>query len=344
MRVGEERKPTRRKRRGEVRVPGLVLGIDGGQTATTAAICAISGRLLGLGRAGPADHVWEPGGVERARRAVIRSIAQAWRQAKLEPSRFEAAFLGMTGGDERTTRAIRESILTKRFQLENDSVSALACVTAGRPGVVVIAGTGTIAYGRNARGGAANASGWGYLLGDEGGGFWIARQAIAAACKAHDGRAPQTALTPLLLEAAGVRDAWELHGLIYSKRMSRAAMAALAAVVPVAAKAGDPAARRILAEAGRELGLSAGVVAEKLGMHRGGVTVGIVGGVFRGSDEVKRSFMREVRRRASKAIFAEPRFAPVIACVLLALRMAGARLSPRVMENLEAASTVLGAK
>jgi len=308
--------------------------------------------------------VWEAGGVARARRAVMKSIAQAWRQAKLnashtlearhtdggqacatgEPARFEAAFLGMTGGDERTTRAIRQCIQSERFRLENDSVSALACVTAGKPGVVVIAGTGTIAYGMNARGETAKASGWGYLLGDEGGGFWIAKQAIAAACRAYDGLGEATALTPLLLQAAGVEDLWGLHGFIYSGRMSRAEMAALASVVPEAARMGDGAARRILAEAGRELGLSAAVVTEKLGMQRGRVIVGMVGGVFRGSEEVKRSFAREVWKHAPKAIFAEPRFPPVIACLLLALKMAGVRLTPGVMANLEAASAMVGAK
>jgi N-acetylglucosamine kinase-like BadF-type ATPase len=325
-------------------MPGYVLGIDGGQTATTAAICDVSGRLLGVGRAGPANHVWEPGGVERARRAVKKCISQAWRQAGLPPARFQGAFLGMTGGDERTTRAIRQCVPAARFQLENDSVSALACVTGGKPGVVVIAGTGTITYGRNARGRTAKASGWGYLLGDEGGGFWIAKQAIAAACRAYDGRGAETALTPRLLEAAGVGDLWDLHSLIYSGRMSRAEMAALAAVAPEAARAGDPTARRILAEAGRELGLSAAVVAEKLGMARGRVTVGMVGGVFRGSEQVRRSFMREVRRHAPGAIFAEPRFAPVIACVLLALRTADVRMTRPVLANLDDASAVVGAK
>jgi N-acetylglucosamine kinase-like BadF-type ATPase len=325
-------------------VSGLVLGIDGGQTTTTAAICDLSGRLLGVGRAGPANHVWEPGGVARAQRAVKTAVAQAWREAALRPVRFQAAFLGMTGGDQRTTRAIRRCIAADRFQLENDALSALACVTGGKPGVVVIAGTGTITYGMNARGDTAKASGWGYLLGDEGGGFWIARQAVAAACRAYDGRAPETALAPLLLKAAGVGGLWDLHGLIYSGRMSRAGMAALAEVVSEAARAGDAAARRILAEAGKELGLSAAVVIDRLGMQRGRVIVGMVGGVFRGSEAVKRGFKREVRRHAPEAVFVEPRFSPAIACVLLALRMAGVRLTQGVLANLDAASALVGAK
>jgi N-acetylglucosamine kinase-like BadF-type ATPase len=323
---------------------GCVLGVDGGQTATTAAVCDMAGRLLGLGRAGPADHVWEPGGVVRAKRAVSTSVSQALRQARLKAVRFEAAFLGMTGGNEQTTRAIRGCLAARRFQLDNDCVTALACVTLGKPGVVVIAGTGTIAYGENARGQRAKASGWGYLLGDEGGGFWIARRAIAAACRADDGRAEPTALTGKLLAAARVHDLWELHRLIYSGRMSRAEIAALAAVAPEAAARGDPAARRILTDAGRELGLAAGVVARKVGLHRGRLTVGMVGGVFRGSAQVRASFGREVRRHAPRAVFVQPRFAPVVAAALLALKLAGVRVTPKVLHNLDAASQLVGSK
>jgi N-acetylglucosamine kinase-like BadF-type ATPase len=250
----------------------------------------------------------------------------------------------MTGANGRTLRAVEGSVKTRRLLVGNDQMSALACVTAGKPGVVVIAGTGTIAYGENRRSRKAQASGWGYLLGDEGGGFWIARQAITAACRAWDGRAEPTRLTRLLLSAAGARDLWALHELIYSESMPRSDIAALAGVVPEAAAAGDRAARRILREAGRELGLAAGVVAKKLGMHRGAAAVGMVGGVFRGSAQVRAAFRREVRRHVPKVVFAEPRFAPVMGSVLLALKLAGACITRQVLANLEAASAAVGAK
>jgi N-acetylglucosamine kinase-like BadF-type ATPase len=324
----------------------LVLGIDGGQSSTTAAICDLSGRLLGVGRAGPSNHVWEPGGEARARRAVTVSLRGALRAAGLRSPTFEAAFLGMTGGRSRGRIAdiCRHCVSAKCLRVDNDQVSALAAVTAGRPGIVVIAGTGTITYGENRRGDSASASGWGWLLGDEGAGFWIAKQAIAAACRARDGRGEPTLLADGLLTAAGVRDLWDLHFLIYSEKLSRSDIAALAAVVPPAAAKGDTAARRILRDAGRELGLAAGVVAERLGMHTQRVVVGMVGGVFRGSPEVRAAFRREVRKHAPKAIFAEPRFTPVIGSALLALKMAGVKLTPEVLANLDAASRAIGSK
>ncbi len=325
----------------------IVLGVDGGQTSTTAAVCDLTGRLLGLGRAGPANHVWEPGGVSRARRAVTRSTTQALRAAGL-PRNYtaEAAFLGMTGAkaDGRAERAVKGCVSAKSCRVDNDMVTALASVTQGKPGVVVIAGTGTVAYAENARGRRASASGWGFLLGDEGGGFWIARQAVAAACRASDGRGRPTALTDALLQAAGVDDLWALHFLIYSRKMSRADMAGLASVVPQTAARGDTAARRILRQAGRELGLAGGTVARRLHMQRRATTVGMVGGVFRGSGEVGRSFRREIRKHIPKAVFAEPRFTPVIGAVFLALKLAGVRPASGLLSNLDAASQVVGVK
>jgi N-acetylglucosamine kinase-like BadF-type ATPase len=322
----------------------VVLGIDGGQSTTTAAVCDVEGRLLGVGRAGPSNHIAEPGGAARARRAVRACLAEAARAAGLRPVSFAAAFLGMTGGAEATWQAVRRCVPTDSFRLDNDRVTALACVTLGKPGVAVIAGTGTIAYGENARGRSAAVSGWGWLLGDEGSGFWIARQAINAATRAWDGRTETTGLTEKLLAAAGVEDLWQLHRLVYSERLSRAEMAALAAVVPTAAEEGDAAAGRILREAGGELGLAAVTVARQLRMAAGRVTVGMVGGVFHGSPQVRRAFRQAVLRGVPKAGFAAPRLTPVMGSVLLALKLAGVRVTPAVLANLEAGSAQIGAK
>ncbi len=326
---------------------GLVLGMDGGQTSTTAAVCELSGRLLGVGRAGPANHVWEPWGVRRARRAVKGGAAEALKAARLpRHTILDAAFLGITGAkaDRRTERAVRNCVRAKRLRIANDDVNALASVTAGKPGVVVIAGTGTIAYGENARGRSESASGWGFLLGDEGAGFWMARKAIAAACRAYDGRNDDTALTRMLLAEAGARDLWDLHFLIYSEKLSRSDIADLARVVPRAAAEGDRAARSILRQAGGELGLAGATVARRLGMHRGRATVGMVGGVFLGSSGVRQSFRREVRKHVPQAHFAPARFAPVIGSVVLALKMAGVPLKQTVLANLDTASAEIGSK
>ncbi len=321
-----------------------VLGLDGGQTATTAALCDLSGRLLGLGRAGPANHVWEPGGVERAERAIGGALSEAAQQAGLNAPRFRAAFLGLTGCNDQTRAVIRKLIPADLLAIEHDQVTALACVTRGKPGVVVIAGTGTIAYGQSARGESASCSGWGYLFGDEGAGFWIAKQALAAASRAYDGRGEPTLLVDKLTAAAGAEGLWSLHDLIYSGEMDRAAMAALARVLPVACEEGDAVARRILREAGRELGISAGTIVRQLGFQEEAVPVGMIGGVAKAGAWVLRPFRREVRRHAPRAVFVQPELAPVMGSVLLALKMAEVEISEEMFANLKAASEVVGAK
>ncbi len=325
-------------------MPGYVLGLDGGQSVTLAAVCDLQGRLLGLGRAGPANHVWEPGGRARARRAVAGSVKRALRAARLGAVRFEAAFLGITGATDHTRRAVEDCVDARRLRIANDKVNALASVTEGGPGVVVIAGTGAIAYGENRKGEAAEASGWGYLFGDEGSGFWIARESLAAASRAYDGRGEPTALVEAIARAAGVEDLWDLHAQIYSGQLSRPEIARLALAAAEAAEGGDRTARAVLHRAGRELGLAGGAVARKLGMRRGRVVVGMVGGVFDGSPVVRASFRREVRRHAPGAEIVRPRYAPVIGSALLALKMTGVRLGAEVKSNLAAASASVGVK
>ena len=91
-----------------------------------------------------------------------------------------------------------------RVLVVNDALVALEAGAPGEPGVVIISGTGSIAYGRNAAGEAARSGGWGYVLGDEGSGYWIGRAALRAVLREADERGPKTALTPLLLEHFGV--------------------------------------------------------------------------------------------------------------------------------------------
>ena len=102
-----------------------------------------------------------------------------------------------------------------RILVTNDALIALVAGAGVGPGVVVIAGTGSIAYGRNAHDEAARAGGWGYILADEGSGFWIGRQALRAVVRAADGRGPATALTPLVLEFFGVTRAEQLVREVY---------------------------------------------------------------------------------------------------------------------------------
>jgi N-acetylglucosamine kinase-like BadF-type ATPase len=194
--------------------------------------------------------------------------------------RFEAACFGMSGGPE-DKRAILASLLrTRRLIVTSDAVIALAGATSAGHGIVVIAGTGSIAFGRNAEGRVARAGGWGYVFGDEGGGFDMVRQALRAALRMEEGWGPATSLRAALLEATGSRDANDLLHGFYGDEWPRDRVAGLAPLVDAAALEGDAAALDILNRAAQELALLAAAVRGQLWKPGEAVEVAYIGGVF----------------------------------------------------------------
>jgi len=238
----------------------LFLGVDGGQSGTTALIGDELGRVLGEGKAGPANHAATGEGRARLEGAVRASVAAATGAAGLDDSQvsFEAACFGMSGGPEDKRQILAATVRSGQIVVVTDAEVALSGAAGGGPGMVVIAGTGSIALGRNAEGRTARAGGWGYIFGDEGGAFDIARQALRAALRMEEGWGPQTALREALLEATGAAGVNEAMHLFYTPEWPRARVASLAAAVDQAAENADPAARRILAQAAQELALLAG--------------------------------------------------------------------------------------
>ena len=166
----------------------LFLGVDGGQSSTTAIIGDESGRILGAGSGGPCNHVGAAEGRQKLVRAVNECVAKACGQAGLDPATvaFESACFGMSGGPDDKQAILQEILRARRLLTTTDAVIALAGATAGQAGIITIAGTGSIAFGRNARGETARAGGWGYVFGDEGGGFDITRQALRAALRMEE--------------------------------------------------------------------------------------------------------------------------------------------------------------
>src|SRR6266567_630338 len=183
----------------------LLLGVDGGQSGTTALIGDQNGRILGTGEAGPCNHAEFAEGRAKLERAVRASVGEACAQAGLDATtvEFEAACFGMSGGPEDKREILAGILRTRHLIVTNDAVIALAGATASGQGIITIAGTGSIGFGRNASGRTARAGGWGYIFGDEGSGFDIARQALRAALRYEEGWGPQTALREMLLRETG---------------------------------------------------------------------------------------------------------------------------------------------
>jgi N-acetylglucosamine kinase-like BadF-type ATPase len=200
--------------------------------------------------------------------------------------RPDAICLGIAGVDRpRDAEAIRGIMRRIGFKshvlVVNDALIALTAGAGEDPGVVVIAGTGSIAYGRDARGRAARSGGWGYLLGDEGGGFWIGRAALAAVVRQSDGRGPTTLLTQLVLDQMHLQSPADLIHVLYDRGFQRHAVAAIASVVRQAADAADGVASEILVRAAAELGAAAYAVIQSLDMRGQVFRTVLSGGTFR---------------------------------------------------------------
>ena len=267
------------------------LGVDGGQSGTKAMIGDDAGRILGTGEAGPCNHAAAGEGRAKLERAIKGSVGEACRQAGLDPERvaFKAACFGMSGGPEDKREILAATLRIEHLTVTNDAVIALAGATRSGQGIITIAGTGSIAFGRNAEGRTARAGGWGYIFGDEGGGFDIVRQAARCALRMEEGWGSRTALTERLLVATSSTTANEMLHRFYTDDWPRSRVATLARVVDAVAVEGDPVAQGVLRSAAQELAMLTGAVRQQLWAGGEPVEVVYIGGAFQ-SDAVREAF------------------------------------------------------
>jgi N-acetylglucosamine kinase len=291
-------------------------------------VCVIldgAGREIGRGRGGPSNH--QSVGAEAARVGLAEAVGAA-RLAAGDPP-LAAACLGMAGLDRKEDLQILQDIAATVLpglpvRIVNDAEIALAGGTGGRrQGVVVIAGTGSIAVGVDAKGRTARAGGWGHTLGDEGSGYDLGQRALNAATRAQDGRGPETSLVDKLSTAIGVPDLEALAHRVYLENWAAPEVAALAPVVLEAAEEGDQVAQGIVDAAAHELALAAVVVIRGLEMQGQVFEVVLSGGIFHGSARMVEAVRREVAAFASEADVHLPRNEPVLGAAWMALQAAG---------------------
>lgn len=257
-----------------------VLGIDAGGTKTVCLLADERGRILAETHGGGAN-------LQTASELETEKVLHHVMDQALAPHgiRPDAICVGIAGadrpGDVKAVLDIMRRIgLKTRVVVVSDALVALVAGAGDQPGVVIIAGTGSIAYGRDAAGRAARAGGWGYLLGDEGGGFWIGRAALSAVVRAFDGRAPATRLTDLVLKEMRLGTPVELIDAIYDRGLPGPAVAGLADLVRQAALAGDAVAAEILSRAAGELVAAAASVVTRLGMRGDVFPTVLAGGIL----------------------------------------------------------------
>ena len=258
--------------------PPLYLGIDGGGSKTLAVLVDALGREQGRGAAGSSNQ--EVVGLEQAVTAIHHAAERA-AQASQATLPVTCAWLGLAGVDhdgDRERLAPHVSLLAGTVRITNDAELALSALPQ-QVGVALIAGTGSIALGRDARGRVARVGGWGHIFGDEGSGYGIGRAGLQAAARAADGRGPATALLERIL-AAWKLDAPELLLARVYQAFDKTAIAALAPLVLALAAEGDALAQSIEADAARELALAVTTVARALDFPPGPLPLAAAGGVL----------------------------------------------------------------
>ncbi len=307
-----------------------VLGIDAGGTKTVGLLADEHGVVLSAGR-GAGANLQASGelGVEKVLHQVMQA---ALGERTLRP---EAICVGIAGVDREQDAAVISSIMRRispgaRVLVVNDALVALVAGAGDAPGIAVMSGTGSIAYGRNARGLAARAGGWGHVIGDEGSAYWIGRRALAAVVRDADRRGPPTTLTRDVLRHFGVAHAAALVHVVYHRDVPRSRVATLGAVVQNAREAGDAVAAEILEQAAEELAIAAGSVAARLEMRGDRFPFILGGGAFRVAPSLVADLERrlaEVAPRATVRVLSEE---PAMGAVRLALaEMRGGAQIPR---------------
>lgn len=324
----------------------VILGLDGGTTSTVCVCMPFNYTCTGSNFNSEDGHLPEPPSVlaravagcsnhnsvgeTAARETLERVMAEALLRSGSTRSGVLAVCLAVSGVNHPTDEYRILSWLRQIFPshvrlfVQNDSVAALASGTMGKlHGCVLIAGTGTIAYGYTEDGRKARAAGAGPVLGDWGSGYGIAAQALTAVVRAYDGRGPHTTLTDCILRALDLSSPDELIGWTYEDP-SWARIAALVPYVVSCAEAGDQVANRILLDAVQELASSVKAVVQRLGLCGEDGTdhfpLVMVGGVLEANKrwDIGKEVINCISKDFPGAVPIHPKVEPAVGAALLA--------------------------
>ncbi len=248
----------------------LAIGVDGGGTQTRCVVLDDLGRVIGVGVSGAS----KPDAVEPEIGTLhLQEAIRAACEICGGPGAIDTAFVGMGGANSPTDVQVVLGMLDGLglradipLTVDLDVRVALAGGTAGQPGIVLIVGTGSSCYGRNAAGDSWRSGGWGYIVDDYGSGFFLGQQALEAVVRAADGRGQETSLTTACMEALGIDDVNTVMHRIYYPRLDTVGIAALAPLVVSAAEQGDAVARTIVERGCAELALMVSTVKGKLNL------------------------------------------------------------------------------
>jgi len=315
------------------------IGIDGGGTKTLCVLGDAGGAIVAASR-GPGSNVMSRPWPE-VQSTVAGLIFDVLGKSGVDRSRIGGVFLGLAGSDRASEQQRWLGYLHERFPdwrgkitLHNDAFAALAAGTWGSAGIVLVAGTGSIACGYDPENGLyVRAGGWGYLLGDEGSGFDMGRRGLMAILRRHDGRGAETLLADLVLGDLGLGSPEQLITHYYGQPDVRRAMADAARYVLEAARLGDRVAGDIVRQSAEQLASLAETV--RLGMKADKHALLVLSGGLFTDETFCRTFLETPAAKSGIYTIRRPVLPAAVGSYLLAMKHAGLAVSEQMKQRIE---------
>ncbi len=306
----------------------IVIGVDGGGSKTRVVVADETGRALGTIE-GPASAV-RPGAVDLSADVIAACVKDALAHAGMEHVVPKVLYVGVAGvGREPEREALWQGLVAREVAedvaVHADAMIALDDAFAEGAGVLLIAGTGSVAFARGPDGAFERCGGWGPVLGDEGSGAWIGRRALNVATGSADGREPETALIDALLTAIEADDPSAL--VPWAAAATPAQFAQLAPVVFRVAATGDLRANTLLSLATEELVLHVRTLARRLFMdERAAVPVALAGGLLTRGAPMRKRVEHRLKAAVPGAQLRQEEVDPARGAVRGALRLLGVEM------------------
>jgi N-acetylglucosamine kinase-like BadF-type ATPase len=301
-----------------------VVGMDGGGTKTAAVIADLAGNVLWNTVGGPAN--FQVIGVETSANTVLDMITQCCQRVGCKYESVASVVLGFTGaGRPSDQNRMRDGVLAvagerqvalKDVIVNSDARIALEGAFRGNPGMILIAGTGSILFGKDAEDNIHRVGGWGRFIGDEGSGYDIGRRGLGAVTKHLDGRGDVTILTTLVADRFGLKDQPTIIAEVYKNNFD---IASVALLVLEAADQQDSVCAEIVSRAVDELLLHIRTMLGKIDFS-GAAKLAFVGSVLTHDNILSRMLRNEIHLQTPRVNLQEPECTPAYGAVLMALK------------------------
>jgi N-acetylglucosamine kinase-like BadF-type ATPase len=318
-----------------------LLGLDGGGTKTKAVLATEDGQIVCGVQAGISN--FQRVGVEGIKKVCLEISAQLEKQMQVTFKDIGCWTLGLAGAgrqdDQLAVKKAVESLgYTDQVLVQSDAFIALMGAFCGFPGVIIIAGTGSICFGLDEKNQIHRSGGWGYLLGDEGSGYFIGHQALLAALKDFDGRGEKTELLENIVSTIGLSSLDQIVRKIYIENsFQKEDIASLAPLVFECAAQKDIVAQKIISNTGKEMAKMIVAVGKKMRKTKKKIQVATIGSVFKQKHVLIPIIKKNLENHFTDVDIGDPFFEPAIGGIIWAMKEKSIPINERIKDNLKKA-------